>query len=77
MARKRITDNHPFMKKVNALYDYMEKEGITIEYPGGNKLIIIDHTNQREYALLDVDSNESMMVFPPSSEFKLTFDDDI
>jgi len=30
MTRKRITDNHPFMKNVNALYDYMEKEGITI-----------------------------------------------
>lgn len=75
MARKRLTDNHPFMKKVNELYEYMEKQGITIEYPGGNKLIIIDHSNQQEYDLLDQDSNEGIMVFPAGVEFKLSFED--
>mgnify|MGYP001210670310 CR=1 FL=1 len=75
MARKRLGENHPFMKKINALYDYMDREGISIEYPGGNKLLIIDHLNQQEYDLLDLDSSEPITIFPPIFEFKLTLDD--
>lgn len=76
MARKRLSDKHPFMKKINALYDYMDREGISIEYPGGNKLLIIDHLNHREYDLLDSDDGGPILEFPTGVEFKLSFESD-
>lgn len=74
MARKRLGENRPFMKKINALYEYMDNEGISLEYPGGNRLIIIDRLNHREYDLLDSDDGGSILEFPTGVEFKLSFE---
>jgi hypothetical protein len=72
---KRITDQHPFMEKVNKLYDFMEELGIEIEYNGMGGLNINDKINSKVYSLRDIDSSEIVEYFPTGYEFKLTFED--
>jgi hypothetical protein len=73
--RKVITEKHPFMKKVNKLYDMMEEMGILIEYGGNGGLNIVDTENDVIYKLRDLDSNEQGEMFPTGTEFKLTLDE--
>jgi hypothetical protein len=72
---KRITEKHPFMEKVNKLYDFMEELGIEIEYNGMGGLNINDVKNSKSYCLRDSDSSDITEYFPTGHEFKLTFDD--
>lgn len=70
-----ITENHPFMKKVNELYDKMEELGIRIEYAGAGGLKITDTNSNKEYMLKDIGTSECLSYFPTGIEFKLTFED--
>jgi hypothetical protein len=76
MALKRITDKHPFMQKINALYEYMDTHGIAIEYGGAGGLTLVDTQNDQSFWLRDADTGEAEPVFPSGVEFKLTFEDD-
>ena len=71
--RKVITDNHSFMEKVNALYEYMEDNNIAIAENRNSGLIIIDTINDKAYHLRDIDSSEMSSIFPSGVEFKLTY----
>jgi hypothetical protein len=75
--RKVITNKHPFMEKVNALYEYMEDNNIAIAENLNGGLNIIDTTNDKAYHLRDVDSSEMSPVFPSGVEFKLTYENNI
>lgn len=75
--RRVITDKHPFIEKVNALYDYMEDNNIAITENRNGGLIIIDTINDKGYHVRDIDSSEMSAVFPSGSEFKLTYESDI
>lgn len=72
MKRKTLKQNHPFMEKVNKLYEVMEELGITIEYGGNDSLNIVDNESQESYKLLDNDTSESLPYFPTGVEFKLS-----
>ena len=63
------------MKKVNALYEYMEDNNIAIAENLNGGLNIIDTTNDKAYHLRDIDSGEMSPVFPSGVEFKLTYED--
>jgi hypothetical protein len=71
---KVITEKHPFMEKVNKLYDFMEELGICIEYGGAGGLNIVDTKTNQGYRLKDKDSSEYKQEFPTGVEFKLTFE---
>ena len=75
--RKVITDKHPFMKKVNALYEYMEDNGIVIIGNSNDGLNIVDTINNKTYHLRDISNNEISSVFPSGTEFKLTYENNI
>jgi hypothetical protein len=70
--RQVITENHPFMKKVNKLYDMMENLGILIEYDGSGGLNIVDTKSNITYKLIDLDRGKQGEMFPTYVEFKLT-----
>lgn len=72
---KVITDKHPFMQKVNKLYEYMDNEKIHIEYGGAGGLIFIDTEKDKSYRLKDKDTSEYLGYFPTFIEFKLTFEE--
>ena len=72
---KVITDKHPFMQKVNKLYEYMDNEKIHIEYGGSAGLIFTDTENNKTYRLKDKDTSEHLAYFPTFIEFKLTFEE--
>jgi hypothetical protein len=72
---KRITDKHPFMEKVNKLYDYMTELGIEIQYNPMGGLNILDRVNNKLYRLKDSDRSEMESSFPTFAEFKLTFEE--
>jgi hypothetical protein len=74
MATKRITENHPFMKKVNELYDLMENLGICIEYDNMGGFNIVDTETNQTYKLKDLEGSHSLDSFPTGFEFKLTFE---
>jgi len=74
MATKVLTDKHPFMDKVNKLYDFMEENGIII-IGGAGVLHIIDSENSKNYRLKGKDSSEYIDQFPTLVEFKLTFEE--
>ncbi len=69
-----ITENHPFMKKVNKLYTIMEELGISIEYGGVGGLNIVDEESKKYYRLKDNDTSAYSPIFPTGVEFKLTFE---
>lgn len=77
MMRRVITDEHPFMKRVNALYQYMEDNNIVIDRNLSGGLNIIDTTNDKSYHLRDIDSSEMSPVFPSGAEFKLTYEKEL
>lgn len=72
---KVITDKHPFMQKVNKLYEFMDKEKISIEYGGTGGLVFTDTENNKTYRLKDMDTSEYLAYFPTGFEFKLTFEE--
>ena len=72
---KRITEKHPFMEKVNKLYDFMEELKIEIEYNGMGGLNINDRENSKSYRLKDNDSSDMVEYFPTGYEFKLVFEE--
>jgi hypothetical protein len=72
---KIITEYHPFMKKVDQLYDLMDKLNISIEYGGVGGLNIIDTESNQSYRLKDKDTGEYLPYFPTGTEFKLSFEE--
>jgi len=76
MSKKLVLkDSHPFMQKVNELYNKMEELGIIIEYGGAGGLNIKDVNNNRFYRLEDRDDSSYMPNFPTGFEFKLVIYD--
>jgi hypothetical protein len=72
----KLKDNHPFMRKVSALFDYMQTVGVTIEV-GSQRTIVIDNESGESYILKDIDGdgiNNNMTAFPCSCEYKLIID---
>lgn len=69
---KTLKETHPFMEKVDKLYNIMEKLNISIDYGGAGGLCIVDTENQESYRLLDRDDNENLPNFPTGIEFKLS-----
>lgn len=68
---KRLTEAHPFMQRVNALYDYMKENKITIDFAGNDSLLMIDDETGHSYRLKDAESGEGELTFPTLCEFKL------
>ena len=74
MATKRITEHHPFMKKVNELYDKMQELGLFISYNQMGGLKITDSESGQDYTFKDIESADAVQDFPNGFEFKLTFE---
>lgn len=68
---RKLSEQHPFMKKVNKLYEIMEEMNIRIDYNGINGLDIVDTENGNGYRLKDNESGEAISDFPYFAEFKL------
>lgn len=76
MAIKRLTENHPFIEKVNKLYNIMSEMGITIDANALGGLDITDDDSDITYRLRYLDDGELSPTFPTIVEFKLTFNDE-
>jgi hypothetical protein len=74
MATKRLTEHHPFMKKVNELSKIMDEMGIRIDNNSMGGLNIVDTNTNQSYRLKDMESGEMQSDFPYFTEFKLTFE---
>ncbi len=72
---KKLLPSHPFMQKVDKLYEFMKAEGISISFNGSAGLRIRDDESNQEYRLRDLDSGQEEPEFPTFAEFKLTFDE--
>lgn len=75
MGLKKLTDNHPFMKKMTGLYEYMEKNNISLYVNFSGELQVVDTEINKSYLIKDADSNSGTDQFPSGVEFKLTFND--
>ena len=71
---KKLTEHHPFMIKVNKLYDIMSEMGIRIENNSTGGLNIIDTKTDIMYKAKDNDSGRSIPDFPYFAEFKLVIE---
>jgi len=77
---KKLTEHHPFMKKVNELCIEMQKLGVSIEYNGMGALgmgalSITDTETNETYTLKYLDDGGLISDFPPLVEFKLVIED--
>lgn len=72
---KKLTEHHPFMKKVNELCNEMQKLSVSIEYDGNGALNITDTETNQTYRLKYLDDGGSISDFPPFAEFKLVIED--
>lgn len=68
---KRLTEHHPFMKKVNKLCEIMDEMGIRIDYDRMGSLNVVDTESGESYKLKDNDTGEKLSEFPYFAEFKL------
>lgn len=71
---KVITEKHPFMQKVEQLYQKMEELGIRLDYGGAGGLTITDTEKNVKYRLKDKETSEYLPYFPTGFEYKLTFE---
>jgi len=69
--RYRLADNHPAMKAIEKLFNFMEKEGINISVEEVTKLWY----NGEMFILRDIEGdNYKVDHFPYEMEYKLTFE---
>lgn len=68
---KKLTEHHPFTKKVNTLWQTMRELGIRIDVNHMGGLDIVDTENTQSYRLKDNESGELVTDFPYFSEFKM------
>lgn len=71
---KKLTEHHPFMKKVNEICNEMQKLGVSIEYNGMGALSITDTETNETYRLKYLDDGGLISDFPPLVEFKLVIE---
>lgn len=67
---KRLTENHPLVKKLDKIFAIMEEEGVTFD-PSG---VIFVHHDGKTYRLQDREEANDMLSpsVPPVFEWKLT-----
>jgi len=71
-----VHENSPLMKRLHQLEDLADKLKIRINFYG--RVSLVDEKTGKEYAFLDVESEESFWTpqfitsFPPGTEYKLT-----
>jgi len=75
MELKKLTNNHPFMKKMIDLYEYMEKNNISLYVNFSGELQVVDTEINKSYLIKDTDSNSGTDQFPSGVEFKLISND--
>lgn len=75
MGLKKLTNNHPFMKKMIDLYEYMEKNNISLYVNFSGELQVVDTEINKSYLIKDADSNSGTDQFPSGVEFKLISND--
>jgi hypothetical protein len=74
MSNYKLKDEHPFVKKLAQLMDLAESLGISIDFSYCNSRTIIQDTGtNKDYYLQDLDSGTPVTVFPPLTEYKLTY----
>lgn len=78
MAVKRLTEEHPVMKKVRELEALADKLGLTIESGYGGQINISDGKNSYQYRDVEqtIFSHESTTYFPYCAETKLICEDE-
>lgn|SRR5574337_232066 len=72
----KLRDNHPTMVKLYKLYDLAEELGISISF-GSHRTIVDDNERNKDLPPLyleDIDNGESVQEWPPTTEFKVYFD---
>lgn len=75
MGLKKLTNNHPFMKKMIGLYEYMEKNNISLYVNFSGELQVTDTEINKSYLVKDIDSDSGTVKFPSDVKFKLIFND--
>jgi hypothetical protein len=75
MGLKNLTNNHPFMKKMVDLYEYMEKNNISLYVNFSGELQVVDTEINKSYLVKDIDSDSGTVKFPSDVKFKLIFND--
>lgn len=75
MELKKLTNNHPFMKKMIDLYEYMEKNNISLYVNFSGELQVVDTEINKSYLIKDTDSNSGTAKFPNDIGFKLISND--
>ena len=76
MSKFRLNDNHEFSKRFSELCQKADELGIDIEFPYSNTspTVIRDQKNEKDYYLVDIDSNEAVSTFPPYLDYKIIYE---
>ena len=75
MAKYKLTDKHPLWKKLQNVWDVMEKEGIQL-YVDRYGILHMLHEDQ-EYDIVDSEEpSQPVDPLPPSFEYKVVFEKD-
>jgi len=72
MATYRLAEHHPAMKALNELWQKADELGINICVISECAIVTI---NGKDFKLQDIENSDYPMTeFPPSCEFKLTYE---
>ena len=74
--RLKLTEKHPFFKRLDEVFELMEKNKLSI-HTFGDQSVAVDHETGIEYELADRDDGRGFTSLPPSFEFKLVFERDV
>lgn len=66
----KLQEGHPSFKKMEALFQYMEENGIQL-FPNAQSTLNCSVDGQN-FLLADTDNGENVVDFPPAFEYKMT-----
>ena len=71
MPRMRLNENSPEAEKVAELFDFMEKNKVSIQILDWRTIVTV---NGKDFEIEDMDNGEPVKDFPASMEWKLCYD---
>lgn len=77
MARYRVGEKHPIQARLQAAFDALEQQGVSIHIEDYGKVRIHDIRDGQDYYMEDNDSVDySVDAFPPTFEYRLILEKD-
>lgn len=74
MARFRLTENHPTYKKFSQLCAKAEELGLSLQFYHNRCVLTDAEVKDKDFLITEVDDGQDISEFPPTFEYKLTFE---